>query len=512
MVSPMKASHLVLALAAFAALAPSQLPAQTFQGGASVDPTAAERRGAASSWRSLYELDLDYLGRTVPRYYIYALYPGGAEWDRLFRAAMSQARSDAALVHDFASYRAALQRFVVSFGDAHFSAYFNNVSRRARWPGFTVVYRGGGYVVATSTRPDVKAGSAISACDGQSIDAWVDRLAAFYGGPKGLETTRATIARQMFVDRDNPFYALPANCRIAGADVALSWTQAPPQGAAIAEEPERTSASAPTLDDPHARIGDFGADGAWVRIGTMLPETAGQAAEFNRLIAEAPKLRDRSVIVIDVRGNAGGTYNWFMAFLRGLYGAGYADYYATARLEIAAAQLVYPTAAENDPGFGAEMNAIRMPPDPPMEVKGGAPKMRQLPGGVMLASTPAPITLLPPRPRKAPANPVKAKVYVLTDYGCASACISFIDEMKRFPGVKQIGAQTHIDRRSGGWPARFELPSGLALVRMGRMVREGRARGENETWTPAYRFNGDIADTAAVQKWILTEVIPRDQG
>lgn len=80
----------------------------------------------------------------------------------------------------------------------------------------------------------------------------------------------------------------------------------------------------------------------------------------------------------------------------------------------------------------------------------------------------------------------------------------------RFPCVVQVGGETHVDRRSGGWPEKFELPSKLAFVRMGRMVREGRRRGENEPWVPTHRFPGDIADTAAVRRWILEEVIPRD--
>ena len=37
---------------------------------------------------------------------------------------------------------------------------------------------------------------------------------------------------------------------------------------------------------------------------------------------------------------------------------------------------------------------------------------------------------------------------MLTDYGCGSACISFVDEMLQFPGVRQIGLETFVDMRS----------------------------------------------------------------
>lgn len=84
--------------------------------------------------------------------------------------------------------------------------------------------------------------------------------------------------------------------------------------------------------------------------------------------------------------------------------------------------------------------------------------------------------------------------------------------MMSFPGVTLIGAETHLDRRAGDWPMGYELPSCLAVVRMGRMVREGRHRGENEAWVPARAncFHGDIADTEAVGQWILTRILPRD--
>jgi len=44
------------------------------------------------------------------------------------------------------------------------------------------------------------------------------------------------------------------------------------------------------------------------------------------------------------------------------------------------------------------------------------------------------------------------------------------------------------------------------------MVREGRARGENEAWVPASgnRFSGDITDSSAVRQWIRDVILPRD--
>ena len=496
-------ANLTSALAAAALLAMAAQPAVAQL----AQQPAPDNPQAAAAWRSLLDADLTDLREVVQRNYIYAVYPGGSAWnDRLDRA-LARARRETAQVKDFGGYRAVLQHFIVSFGDAHFSAYFTVASRQTRWPGFSLTYRAGRYVVAASQVADARPGDQVSACDGRSLDAWMDGLAEFYGGPKGRETTRAAIADQFLLDRGNPLVTLPRICRVGQRDVALTWRPAP-----LMADPMRTSGAPVTLADHGLAISDFGRNGAWVRIGTMGPETQAQAGQFRALIAAAPTLRDKDVIVIDVRGNPGGPYDWFMAFLRGLYGQPYADHYARARLEIANVIYTPPDAGgTGDAGFAGEAGAIKAPPDPPLVAALARPRVTTLPNGGRLAFLEPPVKSIA-YPATPPADPVRARVYVLADYACASACIAFADEMMRFPGVTLIGTETHVDMRSGGWPGGFELPSGLAVVRMGRMVREGRARGDNEAWAPGpeNRFPGDIADTAAVKSWILGVILPRD--
>lgn len=462
---------------------------------------------AQSAWQDLLLADLDYLATVIPRDYIYASYPEPDAFAEQLERSLAEARGAAHLVRDFGGYRGVLQRFISSFEDAHFSAYFSNTDRSAYWPGFTVAYRGGAYVVEKSIIDGVAPGAVVERCDGRDMHEVVDGLSEYLGGPRGRETTRAKVAMQVMVDYGNPFYEVPGQCRINGEEVALEWRLAPP--AMVGPEPSRTSASAPTLEDGSVGVRDFGSNGAWVRMGTMMP-LGPVADDFQALVDAAPGLRDRDVVVIDVRGNAGGVYNWFMAFLRGFYGQPYADHYARARLEVSNVMMT-PPGATGLPfeGFTGEAAQMRMPPDP-VKVVGG-PEQVALPNGGRLEIHPAPVESMEYAPSP-PPNPVTARVYVLADYGCGSACISFVDEMMRFPGVTLVGTETHIDRRSGGWPGGLELPSGMAVVRMGRGVRMGRARGGNEAWVPApeYRFPGDITDTEAVEEWLLGTVLRRD--
>ena len=490
----------------------------------SVFPCAAQTEPASpapalqpSPWRQMLEMDLDYLKQAIHSSYIYAVYPGGAEWAGIFERAWEQARGEAALVNSFAGYRAVMKHFVVSFEDPHFSVNFHLAPSKIKWPGFLVRYKSGRCVVVESRIEGVRVGDVIESCDGETMDQWIDKVARFESPTRGSMTaTKVASAPLVFQDAGSPLYSRPKRCRIGGRDIELVWTDLLTRPADAWTQIgnvtlQQLNAAYPAFSDESVSVTPFAEDGAWVRIGTCMPDTQKQADEFNRLIEEAPSLREKKTVVIDVRGNRGGNYNWFMAFLRAFYGAEYADYYALARLEIA--NVVLNVSKEGDvPQFTAEANAIKVPPDPQMELA-QVLKVKTLANGVSnLIIFDAPIAHLPARPAEAPPLLVKGRVYVLTDTGCYSACLSLIDELRRFPGVIQIGVETAADRRSGGWPDAFEFPSGLGFVRMGRMVRSGRARGENESWIPTYAFDGDIADTTAVKEWIINDLLALDRS
>jgi hypothetical protein len=241
----------------------------------------------------------------------------------------------------------------------------------------------------------------------------------------------------------------------------------------------------------------------------MSPRDPADAEAYRQLIARAPSLRDKSVIVFDVRGNGGGPYNWFMAILRALYGEEATRYFARERLRIRPV-FVGGTLNVPPPGQARPADPDAMPPDAELDAVVNQVRQVTLPSGRQ-------VTVMDPadphaRDRPAgppPANPVRGQVYVLTDYGCGSACISFVDEMLQFPGARQIGLETFVDMRSGS-PANYNLPSGNGVLNASTMVRENRARGDNVQYVPSRRFAGDITDTAAIRRWILEDLLPME--
>jgi Peptidase family S41 len=471
-------------------------------------PLAARAAEAAPNlWRQMFRQDLAFARETIRTRYIYARTPGGPAWDRLLAQADAQAEADAEKVSDFSGYRAALVRYTDTFADAHLRARIDLQLARVAWPNFLVRYQSGRYVVVESATPQIAVGAAVSACDGRPIDAWIGDLAAPLGkaaggedGSQFLEATRDFVARQLFVDLMSPFYRRPQRCRIGEAEVDLAWSSI------AADQLARLSAPHDLLRDPLTAISSFGKNGARVRLATFAPSTSEEARQFHAVIDAAPSLRDRDVVVFDVRGNGGGNYNWFTAFLEAFYGEDYADHYATARLKIRPVFIDMPrglpAAGAAKPSAQPPSDPFNTPPDKPMNALIIGMEPRPAAGGTRVYA--GKLGALPAAAlRPAPPSPVHARVFVLTDYGCLSACISFVDELRRIPGIQQVGRETGVDSRSGT-PLNYQLPSGNGELTVPSLVREDRERGDNIPWRPDVRYDGDIADTGAVLAWIQT--------
>jgi hypothetical protein len=468
-------------------------------------PVAAQPPASASTaspWRQMLEGDLAFVRKTLERRYIYAVYPGGADWEALYGPASLRAGEAVAGVTDFAGYRAVLTRFVGEFHDPHLRVNLNMMPAHAEWPGFTARYATGRVLVGYSDLPTILEGAQIESCDGRPVLDLLDGLEPLEGLVAGTESSRALAAAHLLVDFKNPFFERPQSCRIGGAEVTLSWSS-------IRTEQLLARTPPPLVRGVPTGLSDFGRNGAWIRLPLMSPRDAADAAAYRRLIEQAPGLRSKEVIVFDVRGNGGGPYNWFMAILRALYGEDYTSYYARERLRI---RPVFVAGTLNTPpAVGHAPLPDAMPPDPDLDATVSAIRQMKLSSGQeVTVMEPGDLHARGRRTGPPPADPVHSQVYVLTDYGCASACIAFVDEMLQFPSVRQIGLETFVDMRSGS-PASYALPSGNGVLTAPVMLREYRARGDNVQLRPSERFDGDIGDTEAVRRWILDTLLPADR-
>lgn len=464
---------------------------------------ASQAAQPQSTWKTMAQSDLDFTAKELRTLYISAVFPDPQAFEQRIAASYALAKQEAAQVSDFGGYRAALSRFVNSMHDEHVSISFRLAPTSYAWPGFMAVYQGRRFLTTASEGGAITDGQEITACDNLPMAEWSRRMAAYEGGFPGLEKTNYWMARPIFVDRGNPFVKRPARCTIGGRDVVLAW-----RPISTVDYTNKTRAQ-PTTRSRETTVTPFGKNGAWVRIGHFYPSDKQEAEAFHRLIAAAPDLRRKDVIVLDVRGNGGGTYHWPMAFLRGLYGQPYIDYFARARLAIVPVSRAHERVVDLFAKYASLADEFKAPPDiaAQWDPENAGLKRATASGAAYFR----PSGSLPKAPAgPAPANPVKSRVYVLTDFACASVCISFIDETKRIAGTTQIGLESGVDSRTGT-PMDIDLPSGNGQITLAVMTREGRGRDDNVPHRPTYEFQGDIRDTAALRRWIESEVLEKDK-
>lgn len=467
------------------------LPAKTSQA-AQPQPT----------WKDMAQSDLDFTAKELKTLYISAVFPDPKAFGQRIAVSYDVAKKEAAQVTDFGGYRAVLSRFINSMDDAHVSISFRLAQTSLAWPGFLAVYQGRRFLTAASEGGAIADGQEIAACDNLPMAEWSRRIAAYEGGFPGLQETNNSMARAIFVDRGNPFVKRPTTCMIGGHRVNLAWRPISRVDYTNKIRAQRTTRSR------EATITSFGENSAWVKMGYFYPNDKNEAEAFHRLIADAPSLRQKDVIVLDVRGNGGGSYHWPMGFLRGLYGQPYTDHFARARLAIVPVSRAHERVVELFAKYNGQNDEFKAPADiaTQWDPKNAGLKRATASGAAYFR----PSGDLPKGPTgPAPANPVKSKVYVLTDFACHSVCISFIDETKRIPGLTQIGLETGVDSRTGT-PMDIDLPSGNGHITLAVMTRDGRERDDNSPHRPTHEFQGDIRDTAAVQQWIQTEILKKD--
>ena len=245
-------------------------------------------------------------------------------------------------------------------------------------------------------------------------------------------------------------------------------------------------------------------NGLWISLPTFGP--GGEELERMQAIMNAlPEHRGRAFVVVDVRGNGGGSSYWAEAFVRGLYGDAY---YEALRQKLGeGGYAVYRVSAGNVEHFRGLLDSIRRQAGEDSRFyryfASLAEEMAQAleRGEVLYAHRPE------EDDGDAAAPPAEAEpqfggtVYFLTDASCASACLDFADVVRELPQLVQVGQPTNGDTlymevRS------VRLPSNNGRLTFATKVYRERRRGHNAYYTPEHEWPGDIWRTDELEAWI----------
>jgi hypothetical protein len=429
-------------------------------------------------------------------------------------------RAEAGLpkVTDARGYYFTLQGYAAGFRDNHILIDHNRGSGvftdPVAWPGFLLALRGENYEVAFRA-PDAPGapplGARLLGCDGKPVAALVAAHDRFDGDLQ-LAAARAVHAPDLLLDRADPFVPRARACTFETAGAArtyrLDWRKVDKPAAA-----EIASATAPAAPGKLG-LARWGPRRWWITIPSM-EEDQPWTAFFDDVKAHLSEVRGAEDVVIDLRGNDGGSGEFAEQLVQLLWGDSFAaahhpDFGPT----------VWRASKLNRDYWARAVEQIGKNPEFPEATKVYA---RRILAGLDAAIAKGEPTFTiedaaPAKARGAPGpDPMRGRVVLLTDAACASACLDLMDFATPMPNVIQAGEPTSADSIFMELTIVPALPSGLTAFGFGHKAWIRRPRGSNVAYVPApgLTWPGGKAGDAAVKGWLdkaLARITPPPRG
>ncbi len=406
----------------------------------------------------------------------------------------------------------ALRAYVASFDDGHVQIGMKDGSYGfpARWPGFLTAYRGANQVVADRLADDPAApplDARLIDCDGVGADRLAETRVGGFRGRWFLQSQHALLGDWVFLNASNPWITEMRECRFESGgqtrSYALNWR---------AIEAADLSARRNRLNQrfsPEFGLKTMDDGGLWLSMPSFNSAPGSTAyVALTALLAEAQAkqeaLRTAPWVVLDLRGNGGGSSHWSDNLATLMWG----DDWRRTHSPPSSDAVDWRASDDNIAEIVTFIDQLKAAGGDADVIAWGdkaitGMRAARAAGQVYWREAddaPAEASATPAQAGAAPVNPMRGRVFVLTDSGCGSACLDAVDIWKA-AGAVQIGRETSADTvymevRDA------DLPSGLAGIGVPMKVYRGRARGNNEPQRPTYVYDGDMSDDAALAAWV----------
>lgn len=504
---------LTQAMAGLLAVAAStiQTPQTPQTPGTPPTPPELRARAAERGWGETLRMDAQALHDDIAANHPGVVNDADPGFRRRNEEQLRIALQRAAAARTYAGHFFALRAYVAAFNDGHLSLGALGATPGAaaggiQWPGFLTVYGANGAqrVASRADNSPLPIGARLVSCDGRSAEQVLEEVVGRFYGRWMLRSQRMREGIGLFISEGNPYVRRPAHCTFEtggqNREIALNW-----QPIARREFVQRMGALIPQTRQ------EFGirtlADGTrWITLGSFNADPQSDAGRalpplIAGLRAHRSTLGHVPAIVLDLRANDGGSSDWSRQIAEILWGPT-----AVSRLHgpqvhvdwrVSEANLASLRESRDRQSAGGHLSPeARQWFD--TAIAGLAQALARGEHGLWRhASDGDPVrTALPA------ADPPRlaAPVYLITDAGCASACLDAVD-LWRALGAVHVGQTTSADTFYMD-VRHLVLPSGFIGVSMPRKVFRGRPRGDNVPVVPVHAFAGDIADTAALERWI----------
>ncbi|WP_293382953.1 S41 family peptidase [Phenylobacterium sp.] len=433
---------------------------------------------------------------------------GDPAFRRALEAAHAQAQARAHEATSYQGYAATLNAFANGLGDKHIWSRPTLLPNLVRWPGMVVSKRGERWVITdTDEANHSMMGAALTACDGIPVAEFARRNLGGYRAVWRIGAQQIQAAPWLLIDEENPFIARPKACDFETAGGArtmtLDWLRA-----------KRVDLLPRLQKAVGAGAAGFGlrkvGDGYWIAMEDL--DAPGKAVAV-QVAAEAAALRAAPFVVLDLRGNGGGSSLIGREVAAALFGK--------SNVEARLGSLTDTPCGGGDGTWRASAGNIANL-EFLLELLGeqNGPEFRKIIGDLIVQAKAAhakgqPFSGpthcdRPPAPAKASGQPdgMKGRLIVLTDNKCFSSCLVVVDDFRSL-GAYQVGQATDAATRYSE-VREIYLPSGYSMFSTLQAVQVD-ADPDIGPFEPALAYDGDIADTAALERWV-TGVAVRQAG
>jgi hypothetical protein len=427
------------------------------------------------------------------------------------QSAHALAMKRALTVQSYQGYLFTLAGFATDMGDKHIWSRPTFIVNLPRWAGIIVSKRGDTWSVTdTDSEEAALMGASLISCDGVNVEDLARKNLGEFRAVWNVGAQQIQNAPWLLVDEGNPFIARPRACifehNAQRQTVTLTWAR-------IKREtlvPRLQKAiGAGTAGFGVRRVGE----GYWIALQDLQSDSA--RAVVKAVEDQKTVLREAPFVVLDMRGNRGGSSVMGRQIATSLMGAAAVD----ARLGPMLASCGGPDGAWRV--SKGNINQLEFLQTIPLIMR-GSPELKKMVQDTLQASLAAqaqgrefsgPISCPPesakPKDAALPPSTLRGRLILLTDSLCFSSCLAVTDDFRTL-GAFHIGqttdAATHfVDVREQYLPSGYSMFSTLESVDPGAPKQVG-------PFQPALTYNGDIADTAALEAWVISTAVPAAAG
>jgi hypothetical protein len=441
-------------------------------------------------------------------------HPAGAAelHDIAFQERLDSARAlaleRARTVESYQGYAAVLAGFATGMGDKHIWSRPTLLVNLPRWAGIIPGKRGNAWIV--SDTDDARAtlrGATLISCDGEEIDAMARKTLGGFRADWNVGAQQMQSAPWLLIDEGNPFIKRPTACLFVRdgqrQTLKLEWMRI------------KRESLLPRLQ---AAIGGGAAGfgvrrvgrGYWIALQSLKDErTAGVVKEVED---QKDALRAAPFVVLDLRGNGGGSSLFGRQIANSLFGPDFVQ----ARLDSDSGSGCGGPAWRVSEGnlhnleFLLHSDEVHMPPEAKALGEKQLLNMRMALAHhkTFSGEINCPEALDRLVPAVEPPSLMHARFLLLTDSLCFSSCLLVTEDFLNLDafhiGQTTDAASHYLEVREEYLPSGYSLFSTLQAIDAGSPYQIG-------PFEPDLVYDGDIADTHALEAWVISIAVPASQ-